>query len=44
MTLHLPTLSRMASTVQKAPRRKRCCVSLLNQLSTRLIYEALVVK
>ena len=27
-------------TLQKTPRRRRCCVSLLNQLSTRLSHEA----
>ena len=31
-----------ACTLQKAPRRRRCCVSLLNQLSTRLSNDALV--
>ena len=29
-------------TLQKMLRRRRCCVSLLNQLSTRLSHEALV--
>ena len=31
-----------ACTLQKTPRRRRCCVSLLNQLSTRLSNDALV--
>ena len=29
-------------TLQKTPRRRRYCISLLNQLSTKLSHEALV--